>query len=236
VQKERRKAEEKNEASPGMMNGIFSSIARNITFCSRDHYGHYLKGDCSMIYGHRFNPEKADLLLDPRRREKLPPEEILALLEIEKGDIIADLGSGNGYFTVPIAEKTGTTVYAVDIEPKMLDSLMDHAAKADVKNIQPVTSDLAQIKLPNHSVDKIFSSMVMHEISSLNAVIGEIKRIVRPNAKLLILDWEAIEMKAGPPLKVRIPSEKLKAIFEAHHFRVEKRMINSGVYAFVMSL
>lgn len=54
---------------------------------------------------HRFDPEKASLLLNPERKEKLPPDQILALLELKKGDIVADLGSGNGFFTIPIAQK-----------------------------------------------------------------------------------------------------------------------------------
>ncbi|MGV3487235.1 MAG: class I SAM-dependent methyltransferase, partial [Tuberibacillus sp.] len=124
-----------------------------------------------MSHEHRFNPEKASLLLDPSRKEKLPPNKILALLELEKGNVVADLGSGNGFFTVPIAKSTETTVYAVDIEPKMLEGLKEYAKQEGVDNIQTITSDLANIQLPNNSVDKIFSSLVMHEVSDMDAMI-----------------------------------------------------------------
>ncbi|GGE52691.1 methyltransferase type 11 [Pullulanibacillus camelliae] len=189
-----------------------------------------------MSHEHRFNPEKAGRLLDPNRKKKLPPDEILALLGLERGDVVADLGSGNGFFTVPIAQKTETTVYAVDIEPKMLEGLKVYADQEEVKNIQTVTSDLIDIDLPDDSVDKIFSSLVMHEVSDLNAMLSEMKRILRVNGKLLILDWEAVEMNEGPPLKIRIPSEKLKALFEEQQFQVKKQMVSPEVYALVMSI
>jgi len=76
----------------------------------------------------------------------------------------------------------------------------------------------------------------MHEVTDLEKAIQEMKRILRPNGKLLILDWEAVDMNEGPPLSVRIPSDKLKAVFEGQGFYVEKRKINEGVYALKMSM
>lgn len=102
--------------------------------------------------------------------------------------------------------------------------------------IQSIVSNLSEMDLPDDAVDKIFSSLVMHEVSDLEAAIREMKRILRPNGKLLILDWEAAEMNEGPPLEVRIPSERLKAIFEEHQFEVQKQMINDGIYALIMSI
>ncbi|MED4346395.1 class I SAM-dependent methyltransferase [Heyndrickxia coagulans] len=175
-------------------------------------------------------------MLNPERKEKLPPDQILALLELKKGDIVADLGSGNGFFTIPIAQKTETTVYAVDIEPKMLDGLKAYASQEGVTTIRPIVSDLTEMAIANQAVDKIFSSLVMHEISDLEKAIQEMRRILRPNGKLLILDWEAVDMNEGPPLSVRIPSDKLKAVFEGQGFYVEKRKINEGIYALKMSM
>lgn len=189
-----------------------------------------------MSHGHRFNPEKAGKLLDPRRKDKLPPDKVLSLFDLKKGDIVADFGAGNGFFTIPIAQKTESTVYAIDIEPKMLAGLQEHAAETGVENIKTVAADLADTTLEPESLDKIFSSFVMHEVPDLEAVMEEMKRILKPDGKILILDWEAIEMNEGPPLHERIPSDQLKAAFEKQHFNVEKQMINSGVYALIMTI
>lgn len=64
--------------------------------------------------GHRFRPEKAGKLLDPKRKNIVSPEQVMDVLEIKLGDIVADLGAGNGYFTVPIAQKTKAPVYAIE--------------------------------------------------------------------------------------------------------------------------
>jgi ubiquinone/menaquinone biosynthesis C-methylase UbiE len=189
-----------------------------------------------MSHGHRFNPEKAGKLLDPRRKEKLPPEKILTLFDLKAGEIVADFGAGNGFFTVPIAQATGNDVYAIDIEPKMLEGLKEHARESGIENITTIITDLANTTLAEQSVDKIFSSFVMHEVPDLPAVMEEIKRILKPNGRILILDWEAIEMNEGPPLAHRIPSDQLKATFESHGFSVEKQIINSGVYALIMTV
>ncbi len=54
--------------------------------------------------GHRFHHSKAEKLLNPKRRELIAPEEVVSLLHISERDVVADLGAGNGYFTVPIAK------------------------------------------------------------------------------------------------------------------------------------
>lgn len=189
-----------------------------------------------MSHDHRFNPEKASKLLDPKRKEMLPPDKILPLFDLQLGDIVADFGAGNGFFTIPIAQKTKATVYAIDIEPKMLAGLDNHASQHGINTIKTITADLANTTLDNESVDKIFSSFVMHEVPDLVAVMKEIKRILKPDGKILILDWEAVEMNQGPPLHERIPSNQLKKAFEKQHFKVEKQMINSGIYALKMTI
>lgn len=85
------------------------------------------------MVGHRFKPEKAEKLLDPKRRELIPPDKVMEILDVQKSDIVADLGAGNGYLTIPLAEQTGEVVYAVDIEPKMLELLKARAEHVNLK-------------------------------------------------------------------------------------------------------
>jgi 2-polyprenyl-3-methyl-5-hydroxy-6-metoxy-1,4-benzoquinol methylase len=82
--------------------------------------------------GHRFNPEKASKLLDPKRKQLISVETVIRLLEIKDNDVIADLGAGNGYFSIPMAKSTDMEIYAIDIEPKMLQFLQDYADSEDV--------------------------------------------------------------------------------------------------------
>ncbi len=186
-------------------------------------------------HSHVFNPEKAGMLLDPKRKEKLPPDQILDLLDLKQGDVAADLGAGNGFFTIPMAKRTTQTVYAVDIEPKMLEGLKEHAKREQVETIEYVTGSLAETTLKNHSITKLFSSFVMHEVPDLKDVFEEMDRILVDGGKGLILDWEAVESESGPPLHVRIPSNQLKKEFEAYGFKTQLDRIREEVYALIIT-
>ncbi|MFC4618692.1 class I SAM-dependent methyltransferase [Camelliibacillus cellulosilyticus] len=185
---------------------------------------------------HRFNPDKAEKLVSNERYKDLPPEETLAPLQLQQGDIVADFGAGNGFFTLPIAQATGATVYAVDIETRMLAALKQRADENNIGNIERVEADLAETGLATHSVDKLFSSFVLHEVPDLSATLKEMKRVLRPGGAMLILDWEAVEGEDGPPKRRRIPSERLQSDLVALQFNVRKITINPDVYALQCTL
>jgi ubiquinone/menaquinone biosynthesis C-methylase UbiE len=181
--------------------------------------------------GHIFNPEHADKLLDPKRIELLPPEKIIDELTLRSDDIVADLGAGNGYFTLPLAKNTSQTVYAVDIEPKMLELLKKRAKKDGIENIKYVTSNLEEIYLPSNSINKALLAFVIHEVPHMDKALNEIKRILKPGGKALILEWEAIEMDMGPPLHERIPSNKLRDFIQDQGFNVTLSYLSEANYA-----
>ncbi|MFS0753051.1 hypothetical protein [Oceanobacillus sp. 1P07AA] len=54
------------------------------------------------LTGKKFNLDKAHKLVSEERKALLPPDKIIEYLEVEANDVVADLGAGNGYFTIPI--------------------------------------------------------------------------------------------------------------------------------------
>lgn len=178
----------------------------------------------------RFNPEKAQSLLREERKKALPPDEIMSYLGLQSSDKVADLGAGNGYFTIPIA-KNAEKVYAVDIEPKMLEMLRENAGEEKLDNIKYVESDLDHIKLEDESVNRVIIAFVMHEVPNVDRTLAEIKRILKPGGQMLLLDWEAVETESGPPLDHRISSTKAKKILERNSFDTEAIPLNPANYA-----
>ncbi len=185
--------------------------------------------------GHRFNPDKAGKLLDPKRREIITPDTVINLLEIQSTDTIADLGAGNGYFTVPMAHKTEKQVFAVDIEAKMLALLKDHAANENATNIVYLEGNLEEIPLENQSADKALIAFVTHEVPHVDKMIVELKRVMKPSGKILILEWDVVESESGPPLHERIPSAELKRVFETNGLHGDVHQINKQVYGLLLS-
>ena len=74
-------------------------------------------------------PESTDAYIkaleDPGREEWQRPDMVVDRLNLRQGDEVADLGAGSGYFTMRLARAVGEQgkVYAVDVEPKMLDNI-----------------------------------------------------------------------------------------------------------------
>lgn len=175
------------------------------------------KGDITMAR-HRFNPENIHKLHDPKRAKLLPQEDILRKLNIAPGDRVADLGAGSGYFTLPIAKATGTNVYAVDIELKMLDELKRRAEAANIHHIRYIVGDVEDIPLEDDVVDKVMVAFVLHEVGNLSNALKEIKRILKPGGKGLVLEWEAVKSEMGPQAARRIPSARLEETLQRHGF------------------
>ncbi|MFC7060273.1 class I SAM-dependent methyltransferase [Halobacillus seohaensis] len=181
--------------------------------------------------GEKFNPGKAHILISEERKELLPPDKTIEYLDLDSNDVVADLGAGNGYFTIPIAQNINSTVYAVDIEPKMLDMLKENATKEGIKNINFVESDLAKIKLDDKSVNKALISIVIHEVSSIDYTLNEIKRILKPGGQMLLIEWKAVETESGPPLHERIPATDMLEILKNANLEVELIDLNQQHYA-----
>ncbi|MCP8617685.1 class I SAM-dependent methyltransferase [Salirhabdus salicampi] len=150
--------------------------------------------------------------------------------------MVADLGAGNGYFTIPAAKMTKSNVLAVDIEPYMLELLEKRANKFQIKNIEYIESDLDKIQLDSKSVDKVIVSFVIHEVTSIENTLNEIRRILKPGGKALIIEWEAIETENGPPFHERIPSKELLKIVKQHGFEAKVLTLNEANYGIVLQV
>lgn len=179
---------------------------------------------------HRFDPKKVNKLDNPERRKLLPPEEILAPLGIGGRDDVADIGAGPGFFAIPAARMTQGTVYGVDVEPQMLEYLREKAAEAGAANVKPVQSDAESIDLPDASVDKAICAFVLHEVADLQKGLAEIKRILRPDGRLLVLEWEKKETESGPPVEERLDAAELQPAIKSFGFKTRVLRPNPNHY------
>ena len=181
--------------------------------------------------GHRFKPEHVQKLHDPKREKLLPADAIMRDFGISPGDVVADLGAGSGYFTVPIAKVTGTCVYAVDIEPKMLEVLKQRTTAVNLKNIRYIVGNLENMPIEDDTVDKVVAAFVLHEVGNLSSALQEMKRILKNAGKGLVLEWEAVETEIGPPLAERISSIELEKTLRGHGFKTVLSHPHHAYYA-----
>jgi ubiquinone/menaquinone biosynthesis C-methylase UbiE len=154
-----------------------------------------------------FNASLASRLDDPARLLWLPPDEVIATIGVRPGDIVADIGAGTGYFTLPLARALGTAgkVWAVDAQAEMLLLLKKKLDLAGLSNVEPVHAEGDRTAIPDAACTLVFLANVWHEFEDRSAVLREAQRILSPGGRVTILDWRMdVEPIAGPPLAKRI--------------------------------
>lgn len=129
----------------------------------------------------------------PGRDEWQQPERVVAALELRGGERVADLGAGGGYFTFRLADAVGPEgiVYAVDVDPDMVDYLRERAREEDRANVVPVLADFDDPKLPE-AVDLIFSTNTYHHLEDRSAYFAGVAGDLRPGGRIAIVELSGV--------------------------------------------
>jgi ubiquinone/menaquinone biosynthesis C-methylase UbiE len=171
--------------------------------------------------------------MSEERKQWHTPQTILNEAGITKGMIIADLGSGPGFFTIPMAQMTGEKglVYAVDSDQTMLNGLKENITKSKVNSniIKIVNSDVCNTGIPKESVDLVLFANVLHEVEEKKAFFKEIRRISKPTAYVVDVDWKKVQTEYGPPFKIRLSEDETKKVLAENGFSAIKQ-IDVGPY------
>lgn len=124
------------------------------------------------------------------------PAEVLKSLNIHKGDIIGDIGTGGGYFTFEFSKKVGEKgrVYAIDTDQKSLAFIDDKSKKEMRNNIKPVLASEKGFLLPE-TADMFFLRNVFHHLTEPAEYFKNIKQFLKDNGKIAIIDYK----KEGSP-------------------------------------
>jgi len=133
----------------------------------------------------------ADWLERPGRDEEQRPDEIIRTMGLKKGDTVADLGAGTGYFTRRLATAVAPSgiVYAVDIQPEMLSLLKANMEKAGVRNVVPVLGAVDDPKLPKASLDWVLLVDVYHELQEPKATLARVREAMKPTGRVALVEY-----------------------------------------------
>ncbi len=164
----------------------------------------------------------ADWLVRPERESEEHPDQALDAMNIKPGMQIADLGVGVGYMTLRMAKRVGPTgrIYGVDLQPGMLAKLQENAKAAGLANIVPVLGEPADPKLAAGSVDMVLMVDVYHEISQPQAMIRKLREALKPDGRLMLLEYRAEDPKVPINPDHKMTVGQVKAEIEPEGFRL----------------
>ena len=139
----------------------------------------------TMHYSHA-----AWLLRDVRQQEE-DCEQLLHVLAVQPGQTVCDLGCGNGFYTLRLAELVGPQgkVLAVDIQPEMLSMLNERLEQAGVRNVEPILGSVIDPHLPEASVDLMLLVDVYHEFSHPVHMLRAIRKALKPGGRMVLVEF-----------------------------------------------
>ncbi len=156
---------------------------------SRDGIGKlYFGREIAQVMGH----QGASWLERPEREEEERTDVLVEALALKRGDVVADVGAGSGYFSWRMAQRVGPggKVYAVEIQQEFLDLLMANMRKRNVGDIvKPVLGTVQDPKLPENGVDLILLVDVYHEFDYPYEMARAMIRALKPGGRLVLVEY-----------------------------------------------
>jgi len=152
------------------------------------------------------------------------PERILRQLGVNRNvkDIV-DFGAGYGTFTVAAAQVISGTVYALDIEPKMVEDIKRKAEELKISNIKTIVRDFISegSGLNESSADFALLFNILH-LENPERLLKEAHRVLGPGGKVGIIHWNYDpSTPRGPPMNIRPKPEQVRQWAESVGFIFE---------------
>jgi len=144
---------------------------------------------------HQDNTDGKEWIRRLERPERIPGlkiEEVIGTLELKPGDVIADIGSGTGAYTIAFAKAVAPSgkALAVDIWPELLDYVKQKSAQEKVTTLQTVLAALDDPRLPPNQVDIAFFHDVFHNTNDRQGYLRTLVAQLKPGGRIAIIEQE----------------------------------------------
>jgi ubiquinone/menaquinone biosynthesis C-methylase UbiE len=173
----------------------------------------------------------------PERIQEENPEEMLAQLGIKPGMVVCDMGCGDGYYTIELAKRVGPAgkVYAVDIQPEMLQELSRRCEQNDLKNVDMVLGLPHDPKLPGPleqpsapeetegTLDLILMVDVYHEFSNPVEMLSAMRRSLKKDGVIALVEFRGEDPQVPIKPEHKMTKKQILKEYEANGFRLVKQ-------------
>jgi len=157
------------------------------------------------------------------------PKENLNQAGIDEGMMIADLGSGSGFYSLAAARMTGDKgrVFSVDVQKDLLQKLKNTAQAERIFNIEIIWGNVEKLggtKIRDAFIDLAIVSNLLFQIEFKKDFIREIRRILKRTGRVLVVDWSDSYGGMGPQPEAVIPQAETRKMFEEAGFVFQKEI------------
>jgi SAM-dependent methyltransferase len=180
--------------------------------------------DVAPIVGGTFSTEDA-------RDRSGEAEDVMQLAGVKPGMSVADVGAGEGYYTVRLAKVVGPKgrVLAEDIIPDVRDALSDRVQRERLDNVAVKLGTADDPMLPVASFDRVFLVHMYHEVASPYAFLWHMREGVRPDGLVIVVDSNRPVRQHG------MPPDELRCEFAALGMQPVKFRVLSGGDVYLMA-
>ena len=171
-----------------------------------------------------FNPRNVEALENESRDSWQKPIEVVKALEIEPSSVVADIGTGSGYF-IPYLSQAAGKVHAVDIQQEMLvfveRKIAEHRTGERQHGAFPGERHRSRAWLGRHSS----SHRRLPRAPNAQSALDQHTEILKPNGRLVIIDFvsDKVIPDIGPIRRHRVPEKRLTAEVQATGFELTER-------------
>jgi len=160
------------------------------------------------------------------------PENNIKQFALTPGMMVADFGSGSGFYSMAAARVVAPSgkVFAVDIQKDLLNKLKNGAKQNHLSNVDVVWGDLEHLggtKLRESSMDAVLVCNLFFQIKNKDGLCLEVKRVLRGNARVMVVDWAGSFGGIGPAPADVVSKMQMTSLFQDHGFVLD-REISAG--------
>jgi ubiquinone/menaquinone biosynthesis C-methylase UbiE len=167
------------------------------------------------------------------------PVSNLKQLGLTENMIVADLGAGTGYYSVAAGALVPKgKVYAVEVQKEFLPTIKNKAREAHLNNVECLWGNIEKLggtKIRDNLVDVVIASNILFQVENRDGFLEEIKRILKPGGKVLLVDWSDASSALGASFQNLVPKNKAREMFEQKSFEYE-RAVDTGAHHYGMIL
>lgn len=167
------------------------------------------------------------------------PEKILIQFGVSNGSVIADFGTGSGFYAFLLSNKVGNSgkVYAIDVSKNMVRKISREIERQHINNLEVIWGDLESKSgsgLKAKSVDVVVVANTLFTISHKKIFVAEIKRVLRNKGRVLLVEWSDSFAGMGPHRDHIIEKEDARKLFEDEGLVFDRYIEDAGEHHYGM--